>query len=158
MIGGAAVSVHYGVSRATTDIDTYTVVGGDLAAAVRRATDATGLRIPFQKSGPAEGPYEFEDRFERAMPELGKLVVKVPERHDLALMKTLRGDDRDLVAIAELHTLHPLDLEVLVTRYNDEVRGVATGHPMTLRGKFLNLVERLFPDDVRQVEKRLRAE
>jgi hypothetical protein len=44
VIGGTAAALHYGVTRATHDIDTWTTVQGDLAAAAAKAS-----------SSPAEG-------------------------------------------------------------------------------------------------------
>jgi hypothetical protein len=82
VIGGAAAILHYGVPRATRDIDTWTTVREDLAVAVRRAREATGLNVPFEKSGVADAPYDFEDRLQRALPELERLTILVPGAHE----------------------------------------------------------------------------
>ncbi len=50
VIGGTAAALHYGVTRATHDIDTWTTVKGDLAAAAETARLATGLDIPVTRS------------------------------------------------------------------------------------------------------------
>jgi len=78
----------------------------------------------------------------------------VPEKHDLVLMKVLRGDEHDLEAIEAIHQRSPLDLSTLVKRYREEM-GATIIDPGRLRGQFLTMVERLFPDDVDRVEKRL---
>ncbi len=155
VIGGTAAAVHYGVSRTTQDIDTWTRVGADLAAAVHRARENTGLAVPFSQSGVADAPHEFESRLERTLPQLQRLIVRVPERHDLVLMKMLRGYEHDLETIVELNARAPLDLETLVDRYETEM-GAAIIDPARLRGNFLTVVERLFPDELAEVEHRLK--
>lgn len=80
VIGGTAAAIHYGVRRATSDIDTWTTVPADLAAAAERARAVTGLDVPIVKSGVADPPYEFESRLERVLPDLRKLTVLVPEK------------------------------------------------------------------------------
>ncbi len=108
MIGGSAAALHYGVARATHDIDTWTTVQAALAAAAEKARVVTGLDVPLQKSGVADAPCEFESRLERVLPDLTRLKVLVPERHDLVLMKAVRCYEHDLDAIAEIHAHSPL--------------------------------------------------
>jgi hypothetical protein len=102
----------------------------------------------------ADAPYEFESRLQRALPTTRWLEVLVPERHDLALMKMVRGYQHDLDTIAEMHALTPLTLDVLVERYSGEMHHV-TGDARRLRGNFLALVEHLYPQQVEQVLARL---
>lgn len=154
VIGGAAAAVHYGSGDGTRDIDTWTVIERDLAAAFERARQVTGLPVPFGKSGVADGPFNMEERFERTLPALERLVVKVPEKHDLALMKIIRGDERDMNTIQAIHRRSPLDLEVLIRRYGEEMNAVV-GDPIRLRGNFLVMSERLFPESVESVPRRL---
>jgi hypothetical protein len=92
----------------------------------------------------ADAPFNFEDRIERAG-ELGlkNLEIYVPERHDLALMKTIRGYEHDLELIAELHAKHPFDLQTLKMRMRDEMSHVVTD-PRRLRLNFILVVDRLF--------------
>lgn len=154
VIGGAAAALEYGVVTGTRDIDTWTRVQKDLSLAVKRARRTTGLEVPFAQSGVADGPHEFESRLERALPHLRRLAVMVPEKHDLVLMKVVRGDEHDLQAIETIHQRSPLDLAMLVQRYEDEM-GAAIIAPARLRGHFLTMVERLFPGEFDDVEKRL---
>jgi hypothetical protein len=154
VIGGAAAALEYGVTSGTRDIDTWTRVRDDLAVAARRARQATGLAVPLAQSGVADGPHDFEARLERALPRLRRLKVMVPERHDLVLMKVLRGDENDLQAIEAIHQRSPLELSILLTRYREEM-GAAIIDPRRLRGQFLTMVERLFPEDVDEAEKGL---
>ena len=138
----------------TTDIDTFNALGADLRRAIDAARKATGLAMPFEQSGVADGPYCFEDRLLRAMPRLSRLTVLVPERHDLALMKTIRGDQADFAKLRAIHDRKPFDLSVLLSRYVEEMDHVIID-PRRLRGNFLALVESLFPDAVTLVEKAL---
>lgn len=154
VIGGAAAAIQYGVAVATTDIDTWSVVPPQLEAAVERARRSSGLDVPFGKSGVADGPYELEDRLQRALPGLRHLVVLVPERHDLALMKVIRGYEHDLEAIERMQP--PLDLDVLLPRFEEEMTSAVTDL-RTLKANFLVLVERLFPDRVAEAALRLRT-
>jgi hypothetical protein len=59
-----------------------------------------------------------------------------------------------LAAIAEIHAQAPLNLETLVRRFEDEMTPI--GQPSEIRGKFLVMIEKLFPDSVEAVEERLR--
>lgn len=154
IIGGAAAAIRYGFDGGTRDIDTWTTVTRELAAAVERARRATGLAVPFEKSGIADGPFDLESRLRRALPRLQRLIVWVPERHDLVLMKVVRGYEHDLEAIEAIHRDSPLELDVLVTRYEQEMGAVVIS-PLRLRGNFLTLIERLFPDELEDVAERL---
>ena len=155
VIGGSAAALHYGVTRATHDIDTWNAMRADLEAAVRAAHQTTGLPVPMGSTGVADAPYEFESRVERVLPALPRLEVYVPEKHDLILMKTMRADEHDIQAIVEIHANSPLDLDTLVHRFKSEM-GAAIGDPQRLRGNFLVVVERLFPDAVETVARSLR--
>jgi hypothetical protein len=154
VIGGTAAALHYGVGRATHDIDTWTTVEATLASAADKARAATGLDVPLQKSAVADAPLEFESRLERVLPSLQRLKILVPEKHDLVLMKAVRCYEHDLDAIAEIHAHSPLDLEVLIQRFKDEMTPI--GDPARIRGNFLAVVERLFPDSVEAVARELR--
>jgi len=155
VIGGTAAALHYGVTRATHDIDTWTNVRADLAAAAKKARTVTGLDVPLQKSGVADAPFDFESRLDRVLPKLRRLRVLVPERHDLVLMKAVRCYEHDLEAIAEIHSHSPLELDVLIRRFQGEMSPI--GDPRRLRGNFLVVVERLFPAEADAVARRLRG-
>ncbi len=96
VIGGAAIAIGYHVPVATRDIDAMHSVAR-LQKAYKRAVASTGLAIPLGTAGVADAPYNYEDRLRLLKrPALERLRVLVPEKHDLALMKTVRGDRRDL--------------------------------------------------------------
>ena len=111
LIGGAAAALHYEATRPTRDIDTWSTIHDDLREAVNRARSTTGLAVPFQKSGVADAPSDFESRLERVLSDLTRLTVLVPERHDLVLMKAVRAYEHDLEVIAEIHRRFPLELD-----------------------------------------------
>lgn len=154
VIGGSAAALKYRIDDPTTDIDTFNALGADLRHAIGAAREATGLAMPFQQSGVADGPYHFEDRLLRAMPSLTSLTVLVPERHDLALMKTVRGDQADFAKLEAINERTPFDLSVLLQRYEEDMGHVVID-PRRRRGNFLALVESLFPEAATLVEKAL---
>jgi hypothetical protein len=145
VIGGAAAAVKYRIEDPTTDIDTFNAVTAELRRALAVARQSTGLPMPVEQSGVADGPYHFEDRLLHAMPRLPRLTVLVPERHDLALMKTVRGDPGDFVKLKAIHQRKPFDLAILIRRYEEEMDHVVID-PRRLTSNFLGLVESLFPD------------
>jgi hypothetical protein len=62
VIGGGAAALKYRVDDPTTDIDTFNALGADLQRAIRAAREATGLAMPFEQSGVADGPHDFGTR------------------------------------------------------------------------------------------------
>jgi hypothetical protein len=154
VIGGAAIALKYASRHLTRDLDTITSLAGTLAAAVKRAQHALqiqdGLADPplVGSVGVYDAPECFEKRCTRLQLRGSRhLSVYIPERHDLALMKTSRCDERDLAALAAIHDRRPFKLKTLVERYNEMQ---FTGPPAQLRSRFLLLVARLFGD--RQAE------
>lgn len=153
LIGGAAAALQYGATRPTRDIDTWNAIHEGLSLAASSARLSTGLEVPLQQSGVADAPSEFETRLDRVLADLQQLLVFVPERHDLVLMKAVRAYEHDLEVIDEIHARFPLDLEILVARWETEMSPV--GDPLRVRGNFLAVVERVFPASVDAVAKRL---
>lgn len=143
LIGGAVIALVYKGTHATTDVDLIKAEP-EFWTAVEAATARSKEPIPVQKAAIAQPPYDYEDRlsdFELA--GLTRLQLRVPERHDLALMKIARGEAHDLNAIEDIHKAEPLDLETLIERYHSartQVIGSVTDHQL----KFLAAVDRLF--------------
>ena len=142
LIGGAAASLAYGIKRVTTDIDTIDDTA-DLEEALQLARSETGLDVPFQSVGTYDAPYHFEDRLESVDLGLEKLQIVVPEKHDLALMKVVRGQDDDLEAIQQIADGVGLDRAMLVDRFKNEMTQ-AIGRPEQLRANFLSTIEMLY--------------
>ncbi|MFL5307541.1 MAG: DUF6036 family nucleotidyltransferase [Polyangia bacterium] len=143
VIGGAAAALKYGATASTKDIDTWHTVPLALLKAASAARAETGLAVPIEKAGVSDGPYHYEDRVRPVSMRLKKLRILVPDRHDLALMKVVRGDRHDEDIIAEIHARHPLKLDVLLMRFEEEM-GHVTKDERILRWQFRALVSRLF--------------
>jgi hypothetical protein len=157
LIGGSAAALAYQATRTTLDIDTWNSPFEDLAEAIEQAREKTGLAVPVEHAGVADAPYDFEERLQPLdLPGVTKLRLRVPEKHDLVLMKMIRGYEHDLETAREIHDRHGLDLDVLLRRYTEEMSHVVAD-PGALDLNLLALVERLFGDPgVTFAERRLR--
>jgi hypothetical protein len=144
VIGGAAAVLGYGATRPTEDIDTFHQLQTAVLSAIQTARAVTKLDIPVSFAAVADAPYNFEDRLVR-LTDLGlaRLTVIVPERHDLVVMKLIRGYHHDVEVIEEMHQLQPLSFDLLRSRFVDEM-GHVVADPRRLRLNFYEVVERLF--------------
>jgi len=145
VIGGAAALLQYGATRATKDIDAFRGIDQRVVDAAQRAYELTGLRVPIDPAAVADPPYHYEERLQRVRFRWKRLTVLVPERHDLALMKTMRAERHDLDVIAEMNERRPLDFPTLVRRFDEEM-GQAIGYPAIHRLQFQSVIARLFGD------------
>ena len=143
IIGGSALTLGYGVETATSDVDTFETDLNKINPAIEAARQKTGLNIPVDANTVADIPYNYRERVQRVLPELENLVVLVPDRYDLALSKLVRATEHDFAGIEELHAAHPLDIEILVSRYLDEMNQAVTDLRV-LDQKFLICVRSLF--------------
>jgi hypothetical protein len=158
LIGGSAAALGYGVQTVTKDIDALPGKLTLIASAIEKAREETGLSIPIEEVGVYNAPYNFEDRA-RTVPidGLKHLVVKVPEKHDLVLMKMTRGQDPDLEVAEKIFRLQGLDKDTLIDRYLDEM-DAAIGHRPMLDLNCRALISRLFGDAAeREAEERIKA-
>lgn len=153
IIGGAAAALAYGARKTTTDIDLATVLPEHLETAIGLARKATGIDMPISHVGVYEPPYNYEERLTVLQtPQCKRLHLWVPEKHDLVLMKVVRGYENDIQAIEEIHQTHPLDLNVLIQRFMGEMTQV-NGVASSIRLNFLLMAEKLFAaEDVERVE------
>ena len=157
LLGGSALAVGYGVGVGTADVDTWETDLGKIDAAVARARRMTGLDIPVDSAAVGDVPYESESRLRRVLPQLHRLEVYVPEKHDLALSKIMRCHEGDLAGIESLHRRHELDAETLATRYMEEMNHVI-GEPTRIDLHLFAAIERLFGAvPAEAVERRLSA-
>ena len=146
VVGGAAAVLKYGARAPTKDIDTWNRV----PKAVQDAADAVaamGQGVPLAPAGVAEIPNDAELRFKTVSIGLKKLVVRVPDRYDLALSKTVRGYDNDLQVIKEMHEKKPFSLDRLVSLFETEMDGMVTKDKRAMRLNVAVLVATLFGDD-----------
>jgi predicted nucleotidyltransferase len=149
VIGGAAALLRYKSSHLTSDIDSFNNVN-KLQAAYKKAKKETGLDIPLSQAGVADGPYNFEDRLKAYKGiSMKKLIVKIPEIHDLILMKTVRGYEHDLEVIEEMCKKNRVSQKVLVERYKAEM-GHVIGNKSTLDLNFAAMLSRCFGDAAAQ--------
>jgi hypothetical protein len=140
----------------TNDVDTYEPIGPNLRLAIEHAMAETGLSIPTHHSAVADVPYHFEDRLERRLGDLANLRILILEKHDLALSKTIRGDEHDEQQIESIHRSVGLDFELLVQRFRDEMTHVM-GDPRRIRQQFLQLIQLLFGELKRVTAARMLA-
>lgn len=158
IIGGAAAALAYRVVDYTKDIDTWSGRSlAPIADACKKAQEETGLNIPIGPAGPADGPYEYEDRIQKVDIEgLKKLRVFVPEKHDLALMKIMRANENDIATIKQLNANFGLDYELLVKRFKEEMTHVI-GSSNNIKLNFITTIESVFGEKVaEEVEKQIR--
>lgn len=143
VIGGAALVLGYRVALATRDIDTMNNTK-NVQKAYRQAVARTGLAIPLGHATVADAPYHYEDRLRRlSSPRLHNLRLFVPEKHDLALMKAIRGDQHDFDGILALHRKVRLSKAILEKRFSTEMTHVI-GDQRRVRFNFDALLEQLF--------------
>ena len=146
VIGGSAAALAYKVSRYTYDIDTVNDVS-EIQSAYEAAKLETGLEILLGPARVADFPYEYESRLEDVhLSGLHRLRVQVPEKHDLVLIKTVRGQQNDLDTIKEIAENNALDFETLVSRFATEMTHAMT-NLSTLRLNFLAMIETVFGED-----------
>ena len=158
VIGGSAALLGYGIDRVTQDIDTWDNEHTRIADALELARKETGLNIPVQHPGIQDAPLHFEDRLKTVQIRgLRNLVIRVPERHDLVLMKMLRGEQKDLEAAEQIKAKRGLDPETLIGRYLEEMMHVV-GEIRILDLNLLALVGRLYgAGAASNAEKRLKT-
>jgi hypothetical protein len=154
IIGGAAVGMGYGSKKPTKDIDLWTSPIKPFWEAVERVRIRTGMRIPVNPTPEAEPPEGFEERLQRySLAGTTKLEVYLPERHDLVMMKTARGETPDVEAILDIHAQQPLELNVLMQRYPEMM---PMGPPSRFRLRFLNMIAAVFGEPVAEdIEKQI---
>lgn len=145
VIGGTAIGLLSDTRRVTSDLDVLSGTDAAVMDALRRAQVETGLPVPIQPVGIYSAPWDFEDRLQPMPIEgLRYLDARVPEAHDLALMKMARGRTNDIDAIALLHSYRPLSFDTLLARFREmEVQGSRTDFEIS----FVLTAERLYGAD-----------
>ncbi len=145
IIGGAAAMLSFGAVGGTIDIDTANNVL-DLHQACEAARKQSGLPIPLGFASVFDAPCEYESRLTRlALPGLRKLRVFVPERHDWALMKVVRFEDKDLEHIKAASRSVGLDLKTFEERFLTEMTHIEPRARLTIN--FLAMIEELYGED-----------
>lgn len=133
--GGFAVTLAYGISRTTQDIDVLDVAPhGMISTLLVEAGKGSPLAVEHELYidivGIANPPYEYESRlrpiYEGAFEHL---VLKVMDPYDVALTKLKRDSDKDFQDVLSLAEKIPFDLELFEQRYVQELRDNTTGTP-----------------------------
>lgn len=157
LIGGGAVGLRFEGTHATSDLDLWSISESSFWKAVEKVNARRTERIDVQKATIAQPPYTFEDRLTPLRIDgLSKLIVLVPEAHDLVLMKIARGEAHDLDAVEDINRNQTLSLPILIERYL-ETRSQVLGSLSLHQLNFLAAVARLFGEDVAlQTQRRLR--
>ena len=142
-IGGFVVSVKYGLSRPTGDIDIVEAKPADAKPwLVQTAGAGSALhkkhKIYLQVVTVASVPENYESRLtELFAGRFKRLRLFVPDPYDLALSKLTRNLDIDAEDVKQLAAVSHLDLDVLKARYHSELRPIVIGpldrHDQTLR-------------------------
>jgi hypothetical protein len=145
IIGGTAVTLGWDAHHATSDVDVWNDPGPEFWAAVAACRQVEGA-VPVSKVSVASPPLNFEDRLiQGVVPGLVHLQVWVPEAHDLAMMKVVRGEAHNLDAIEDMHRISPLSPAVLLERYR-ETLSTHICPETRLKVHFLAMIARLFGD------------
>ena len=143
-IGGFVITMHFGVSRATSDIDILaTVPRGKLAELQSLGGSGSDLhrrfKVYLQPVTVASYPEDYESRLVRMWRSLRsrRIQLYALEAHDLALTKLERNSDVDRQDVLDLAHAGHLDAATLQNRYLKEFRpnlvSNAEKHDLTLR-------------------------
>ena len=128
-IGGFALTMQFGLSRTTGDIDILPVASGQTLAQIQELAGVGSslhkqFKVYVQPIGIVTHPENYESRLIRMWPEfrLGRLRIYALEPHDLALTKLERNQEVDRQDVLGLARAGYLDSETLRDRYVKEVR------------------------------------
>jgi uncharacterized nucleotidyltransferase DUF6036 len=140
-IGGFAISLYYGLSRATGDLDVVEVAPNTARwlddTAGRNSALHRKYRLYVQVVTVATLPHSYGDRLTEMFPgAFRRLQLLVLDPYDLALTKLSRNLEVDLEDVKHLAKACKFDLELLRSRYLAELRSYLTGpierHDQTL--------------------------
>jgi hypothetical protein len=133
--GGFAVTLAYGINRATQDIDVLAVAPHRMVAALlsqagKGSPLAIEHKIYIDIVGVANPPYKYESRL-RPLYEgaFEHLILRVMDPYDVALTKLKRDSDKDFQDVLALAEQVPFDLELFERCYIDELRDNTPGAP-----------------------------
>jgi hypothetical protein len=133
--GGFAVTVEYGISRSTLDIDVLDVAPPHMVATlIREAGKGSPLAIKHKVYldvvGIANAPFDYEPRLRAMFPGAFQHIrLMVMDPYDIALTKLKRDSDKDFQDVLQLAERIPFDLDLFEKRYTEELRDNTTGKP-----------------------------
>jgi len=127
-IGGFVVTMLYGLSRPTADVDVLEIAPLSAAEAFGQVAMQGGelhkkYGVYLDRVTVAQAPYEYESRLQEMFPEAFRyLHLMALDPYDLALTKLERNIERDRNDIRYLACTVPFDLNLLRERYQTELR------------------------------------
>jgi hypothetical protein len=127
-LGGFAITIAYGLARPTADVDVIAInPRSEIESVIRLAGQGSALhrkhKLYIQLVGVMSVPDGYEERLREIAPESFKhLQLFALDPYDLALSKLERNTQRDRNDVRHLARSVPLDLNILKTRYEEELR------------------------------------
>jgi hypothetical protein len=141
-MGGFVVTMVYGFSRPTADLDVLEITPTKPGRAILQLGMQGGplhkkYKVYLDHVGVAHVPENYEHRVREIFPHSFKYLRLLGlDPYDLALSKLERNIQRDRDDVKHLAKVVPLDLELLQERYQKELRwqlGNPEGEDLTLR-------------------------
>ena len=154
--GGFAITLKYGISRPTFDIDVLDVSPPRVVdILIREGGKGSPLAIEHQVYldfvGIANPPYEYESRLRPMYPGAFKhLRLLVMDPYDVALTKLKRDSDKDFQDVLQLAERIPFDLALFEKRYREELRDNTTGKAEDNDVTFDRWIEAILEDRARK--------
>lgn len=151
-IGGFAIGQYFGFARETADLDVLGIAPLPMRAVI---TAAAGKGSPLHRKhrvfvdqvAITNFPENYESRLERTWPVWKRLRLWIPEPHDLALTKLERSNERDIRDVMFLAQAELINREMLVARFESEIRPYLTGPTPTWHETTLNMwIETCWPE------------
>lgn len=127
-IGGFVVTMLYGLSRTTGDIDVLEIAPKSAADAFAKVASEGGklhqkYKVYLDRVGVAQPPYNYASRLHEMFPGVFRhLRLMALDPYDLALTKLERNIEKDRGDVRYLARTIPFDLNVLRERYASELR------------------------------------
>jgi hypothetical protein len=127
-MGGFVVTVLYGFSRETSDLDVLLIAPGEQRTPLLEFGIQGGIlhkkyKVYLDYVGVAKVPEAYEERLTEMFAGAFKhLRICALDPYDLALSKLERNIQRDRDDVKHLARAIPIDLAILKARYDDELR------------------------------------
>lgn len=134
-IGGFVVTLEYGISRLTSDIDVLDVAPPGMAGVLMKEGGlgsplAIKHKVYLDIVGIANAPYDYDSRLRPMSPgAFQNIHLMVMDPYDVALTKLKRDSDKDFQDVLQLAEKVPFDLDLFEKRYKEELRDNTTGKP-----------------------------
>jgi hypothetical protein len=127
-LGGFVAKILYGLPRETSDVDVLPISSNDeIDSVISTAFEGASLHkkygVYLQIVGVATVPDGYESRLIKVVPDKFKhLRIFALDPYDLALTKIERNSQRDRDDVKHLARVVPLDLDILESRFQDELK------------------------------------